>query len=309
MIPAVQNFINYLTPTNTDRIANLSPHDPFAIFGFILLVLIVPISLILLTVVARRSVYSIMGRFRHEGIYRKLRRKPKRREQRVVAPLLPTRRSEGVVGSGGGRVTSEGMDEMQEEGGEGKSKRVSFADAASSHVVPEQQQQRAPLPFLVTQDPHTSAKKRVKKANQSRLPSAPTSDATLPIKPIQRPLSPCESPYVPESTAVAAKPQPPLTSQPAPTKLPPSKPTKRPPYLSPTSPISKKPASAPIQPRSASQPTPKKPSRSPIKPTFEELYDQWEAARRAPQIDLVVEEDPGAKREWLLELHAEIRGA
>lgn len=306
MIPAIQNLINYLNPTTTHRIANLSPHDPFVIFGFILLALIVPISLLLLTVVARRSVYSIMDRVRHEGIYRRLRRSAKGRERRSVAPLLPVRRSEEGLRSGDGRMAFEGMEKRGKDGG-GERKEVAFADAGSNDAVPEQKQQALFL-SAVTRNPLTSAREEERKEQRAKLPPQTAPTRLPPSQPTQRPPHSSASPYVSESIA-AAESQPPLASQPAPGRLPPSKPTKHPSHPSPTPQTSREPASVYIQPPFSPQTATKRPERSPIEPTFEALYDQWNAAQRAPRIDLAFEEGPEAKREWVVELQAEVRGA
>lgn len=310
MIPAIQNLINYLNPTNAHRIVNLSPHDPFAIFGFILLALIVPISLLLLTVVARRSVYSIMDRVQHEGIYRRLRRSAKARERRAQ-PLLPIRRSGEVLGGHGGRVTLEREHEKEKEGrGGGKGKGVSFVDAAPKHPMPKQQQQKqAPIPSPTRPNKPTSTKKQGKEHRTQILPqTVPT--RSPPIRPTQRiPNSPATA-YVQgkPKTAVAGT-QPPPASPPSPSNPLPSKPQYPPPTPSKSLLTSRKPTAVEKRPTPSSQTTHTNPSRSPIEPTFEELFDKWEAAQRAPRIDLVVEEDVEARTVWFVELQAELRGA
>jgi hypothetical protein len=65
----LDSFGSYLDITNGNRIAGLSVHDPFAIAGFIMLVVSIPIALILLTITARRSAYSIYDRVDLEARY------------------------------------------------------------------------------------------------------------------------------------------------------------------------------------------------------------------------------------------------
>lgn len=79
----LDGWIQYFNLHNGHRITGLSAHDPFAVFGFILLLLIVPTAIILLTVVARRSVHSIFDSVRYESRYQHLRRAPR-------PSLLPT---------------------------------------------------------------------------------------------------------------------------------------------------------------------------------------------------------------------------
>jgi len=74
MFTPIQSLGVYLNPENGHRIVGLFASDPFAIFGFMLLVLMIPTAWILLMVVARRSVYSIFDGIRHEGRYRRFRR-------------------------------------------------------------------------------------------------------------------------------------------------------------------------------------------------------------------------------------------
>ncbi|GAB1731412.1 hypothetical protein NU195Hw_Modified_312t1 [Hortaea werneckii] len=298
MISAIQNLIDYLDPTNAHRIVNLSPYDPFAIFGFILLALIVPISLILLTVVARRSVYSIMVRVKHEGIYRRLKRSARAPGRgRVVAPLLPTLRSEEVLGTGGGGVVRGGK-------GEGKTAKhwdKGAVDAASKQSMPDQQ---SPVVPSTAPDPRYPTKKE-KKGSRSKPSPQPAPTQTPSMKPLQRPPDSYTTSYVTEKPAVA-KTKPPVVPQPSPAKPPPSKRTERPPNKPGPVVVSEKLAAKAMR---SSQIAPAIPVRSPIEPTFEELFDEWEAAQRAPRIDFVVEEDPRTRREWFVELLAEIRGA
>ena len=50
------SLLNYLDIANSNRINDLSVFNPFAVFGFVLLVLMIPIMVVLLTIVLRRSV-------------------------------------------------------------------------------------------------------------------------------------------------------------------------------------------------------------------------------------------------------------
>ncbi|KAI7169550.1 hypothetical protein KC343_g4164 [Hortaea werneckii] len=299
MIPAIQNLINYLNPTNANRIANLSPYDPFVVLGFILLALIVPISLLLLTVVARRSVYSIMDRIQHEGIYRRLRRRKSKRLQRMSS-LLPTQRFEEVAGNGSGRVVLGGEDAVGKQGGrEG-------TGVASKQSMPEQQDGQVPPLSDTTQTPPTPLKKEERRTTGFEIPNPTTPAKELPLEPIQRPLLPSETLWT--KTAVV-EPSPPVASQSDPAKPSPSKPTQRPPAFATSPLISAESAVEEKRPPPDSKTARARRSRSPIEPTFEELYDKWEAAQRAPRIDLAVEEDPRARREWFVELQVELRGA
>ncbi|KAK4539191.1 hypothetical protein LTR36_001167 [Oleoguttula mirabilis] len=79
----LDGWIQYFTISNGHRIVGLVASDPFAIFGFILLILMIPVALILLTVTARRSVHSIFDGIRHDARYRRLRRSAR-------ISLLPT---------------------------------------------------------------------------------------------------------------------------------------------------------------------------------------------------------------------------
>ena len=67
-------LIGYLDPHNSNRIANLSITDPFAIACFIILALIVPAAAILLTIASRRSAESVWADIENERRYRLLRR-------------------------------------------------------------------------------------------------------------------------------------------------------------------------------------------------------------------------------------------
>ena len=65
------SILSYLDITNSHRIANLSVSDPFAVFGFVLLVLMIPVAVVLLTIVLRRSVRVPLGKEQslgHRGI-------------------------------------------------------------------------------------------------------------------------------------------------------------------------------------------------------------------------------------------------
>jgi len=66
--------IGYLDPHNSNRIANLSITDPFAIACFIILALMIPTAVILLTITSRRSAESVWADIENERRYRLLRR-------------------------------------------------------------------------------------------------------------------------------------------------------------------------------------------------------------------------------------------
>ncbi|KAK5131915.1 hypothetical protein LTR08_000503 [Meristemomyces frigidus] len=83
MFAAFTDIAEYLNFNNRHRIVGLFANDPFAIFGFVLLLLMIPVALVLLTVTARRSTYSIFDGIRHEARYRRLQRAAR-------TSLLPT---------------------------------------------------------------------------------------------------------------------------------------------------------------------------------------------------------------------------
>lgn len=76
----LDSWFEYLNLKNGSRISDLSLHDPFAIFGIIVLVAIIPVALILLTVTSRRSAESIWDGLRHDARFRDLRRARARAE-------------------------------------------------------------------------------------------------------------------------------------------------------------------------------------------------------------------------------------
>ncbi|KAK3670578.1 hypothetical protein LTR78_009546 [Recurvomyces mirabilis] len=71
-------WIDYLNIHNAFRITGLSIYDPFAVFGFVLLLLTIVIAMILLCITTRRSVESIFDGFRHDRHMRALRRNGRR---------------------------------------------------------------------------------------------------------------------------------------------------------------------------------------------------------------------------------------
>lgn len=221
-----------------------------------------------------------------------------------MSPLLPMVRSEEVLGkgSGGGRVVLAGEEEMGKQGGKGDT------DAASKQSMPKEHHQRPPVLPSASLDPLSPAKKKEKKEIRSEVSSKTAPTQALSLKPIQRPRNPSETPYIAGKTA-AAETQPTVAPRLDPAKPRPPQPTRCPPALSGSPLISGEPTTKGKRPALASQKAPTNPTRSPIEPAFEELYDQWEAARRAPQIDLTIGEDPEVKREWFVELQAELRGA
>lgn len=79
----LDGWIQYFDIGNGHRIVDLVADDPFAIFGFILLVLMIPIAIVLLTVTARRSANSIFDAIYYDVRYRSLRRSAR-------TSLLPT---------------------------------------------------------------------------------------------------------------------------------------------------------------------------------------------------------------------------
>ncbi|KAK5126901.1 hypothetical protein LTR85_008259 [Meristemomyces frigidus] len=79
----LDGWIQYFDISNGHRIVELVASDPFAIFGVILLITMIPIALITLTVTARRSVYSIIDGIHYDARYRRLRRSAR-------TSLLPT---------------------------------------------------------------------------------------------------------------------------------------------------------------------------------------------------------------------------
>ncbi|KAK3114969.1 hypothetical protein LTR53_006148 [Teratosphaeriaceae sp. CCFEE 6253] len=66
----LDSWIAYLKPSNASRITGLSLHDPFAIAGFIMLLLLVPIALVLVTVTARQSAESVWDDVRIDAMFR-----------------------------------------------------------------------------------------------------------------------------------------------------------------------------------------------------------------------------------------------
>ncbi|KAK4548582.1 hypothetical protein LTR36_009492 [Oleoguttula mirabilis] len=62
----MSSIFGYLDITNGARITNLSPTDPFAIFAFALLCLMIPVAIIMLAWTLRRSVNSVIDGIRHE---------------------------------------------------------------------------------------------------------------------------------------------------------------------------------------------------------------------------------------------------
>ncbi|KAK3112589.1 hypothetical protein LTR53_010983 [Teratosphaeriaceae sp. CCFEE 6253] len=66
----LDSWIAYLKPSNASRITGLSLHDPFAIAGFIMLLLLIPIVLVLVTVTARQSAESVWDGVRIDAMFR-----------------------------------------------------------------------------------------------------------------------------------------------------------------------------------------------------------------------------------------------
>ncbi|KAK5122316.1 hypothetical protein LTR85_004227 [Meristemomyces frigidus] len=62
----MSSILSYLDITNGFRISDLSPSDPFAIFAFVLLCLMIPIAIFILAWTLRRSVNSVIDDIRHE---------------------------------------------------------------------------------------------------------------------------------------------------------------------------------------------------------------------------------------------------
>lgn len=77
----LNDFLGYLSMSNANRIPNLDPHDPFAIFCFILLVIMVFVAWLVLRVVVWHSVESEWDENSILKIYARLRSK-QRREQK-----------------------------------------------------------------------------------------------------------------------------------------------------------------------------------------------------------------------------------
>ncbi|KAK4560629.1 hypothetical protein LTR86_005207 [Recurvomyces mirabilis] len=74
----LDSWIDYLDIHNASRITGLSIYDPFAMFGFVLLLLTIIIAMILLCITTRSSVESIFDGFRHDQHMRALRRNGRR---------------------------------------------------------------------------------------------------------------------------------------------------------------------------------------------------------------------------------------
>lgn len=62
----MSSILEYLNILNGDRITNLSPTDPFAIFAFVLLCFVIPLAIFLLAWTLRRSVNSVIDNIRHD---------------------------------------------------------------------------------------------------------------------------------------------------------------------------------------------------------------------------------------------------
>jgi len=84
-------WVEYLEPNNADRIVGLSVTDPFAIVGFILVALMIPLALILLTITSQRSAQAVWDSIDHERRYRLLRLEARRR---ATAPAAANRYSQ-----------------------------------------------------------------------------------------------------------------------------------------------------------------------------------------------------------------------